>query len=93
MVLSSTPGDKLLVDFAGDTLSYVDIKTGEMITCQVFVACLQHTDYGFAMAVQSQTIDVFVYALTHCLHALGGVPIQVVSDNLNPSCSFSEPLC
>jgi transposase len=91
MVLSSTPGDKLLVDFAGDTLSYVDIHTGEIITCQVFVACLQYTDYGFAMAVQSQTIDDFVYALTRCLHALGGVPVQVVPDNLKTAITRANP--
>lgn len=82
MVLSSTPADKLLVDFAGDTLSYVDMQTGEIITCQVFVACLQHTDYAFAMAVHSQTIDDFVHALTSCLQNLGGVPVQIVPDNL-----------
>ncbi|HUM43208.1 MAG TPA: hypothetical protein PKI14_09690 [Fervidobacterium sp.] len=40
MVLSSCPGDKLLVDFAGDTLSYVDIQTGEMITAQDYLDSL-----------------------------------------------------
>jgi len=72
-------------------LSYVDMQTGEIITCQVFVACLQHTDYGFAMAVRSQTIDDFVYALTRCLHALGGVPVQVVPDNLKTAVTRANP--
>ena len=31
MVLSSVPAERLLVDFAGDTLCYVDINTGEII--------------------------------------------------------------
>ena len=53
MVLSSEPADKLLIDFAGDTLAYVDLTTGELINCQVFVACLKHTDYSFAMAVHT----------------------------------------
>jgi transposase len=90
MVLHSSPGDKLLVDFAGDTLSYVDIATGEVITCQVFVACLQHTDYAFAMAVHSQTIDDFIYALSCCLRALGGVPVQIVSDNLKTAITRAD---
>jgi transposase len=81
MVLSSVPADKLLIDFAGDTLSYVDMQTGEIIECQVFVACLRHTDYGFAMAVHSQSIEDFTYALKCCLKYLGGVPVQIVPDN------------
>lgn len=90
MVLSSTPGDKLLVDFAGDTLCYVDMQTGEIITCQVFVACLQYTDYAFAMAVHSQTMDDFVHALACCLQNLGGVPVQVVPDNLKAAVTRSD---
>jgi transposase len=52
---------------------------------------MQHTDYSFAMAVLSQTIDDFVYALTRCLHALGGVPVQVVSDNLKTAITRANP--
>ena len=81
MVLSSEPADKLFIDFAGDTLSYVDMQTGEIINCQVFVACLKHTDYAFAIAVHSQSIDDLVYSLQCCLKKLGGVPLQVIPDN------------
>lgn len=81
MVLSSEPADKLLIDFAGDTLAYVDPATGELINCQVFVACLKHTDYSFAMAVHTQSVDDFIFALQCCLFHIGGVPVQVVPDN------------
>lgn len=40
------PGKELFVDFAGDTLHYVDTTTGEIIETQVFVATLPYTDYA-----------------------------------------------
>lgn len=82
MVLNHTPGDKLYMDFAGKTLSYIDPQTGEQIACQVFVACLPYSDYAFAMAVPSQSIADFIYAVTCCLQAIGGVPQALVPDNL-----------
>jgi transposase len=82
MVLQHNPGEKLFVDFAGKKLSYVDGHTGEVIECQVFVACLPYSDYSFAMAVPSQNIDDFLHALKCCLRELGGVPQTLVPDNL-----------
>lgn len=57
-------GKELYIDFAGDTMSYVDIETGELIKCQMFVACLPASDYGFAMAVPSQKVVDFLYKQT-----------------------------
>ncbi len=75
-------GKELYIDFAGDTMSYVDIETGELIKCQMFVACLPASDYGFAMAVPSQKVEDFLYALACCLRSIGGVPKILVPDNL-----------
>lgn len=82
MVLEHSAGEKLYVDFAGKPLSYVDTQTGEIINCQVFVACLPYSDYSFAMAVKSQSVEDFLYALGCCLRTLGGVPKILVPDNL-----------
>lgn len=82
MVLKHEPGEKLFVDFAGKKLSYIDRTTGEIIECQVFVACLPYSDYSFCMAVPSQRVDDFIYALTCCLESLGGSPKVLVPDNL-----------
>ena len=78
-------GQYLFVDFAGDTMSYVDLETGEEVKCQIFVASLPASDYGFAMAVKSQTVDDFLYALECCLRHIGGVPKIIVTDNLKAS--------
>lgn len=82
MVLTHLPGEKLYIDFAGDKLSYCDKATGELIPCEVFVATLPASDYCFAIAVNSQRTDDFLYALEQCLFAIGGVPKMIVCDNL-----------
>ena len=82
MVLQHKAGEKLFIDFAGKKLSYVDADTGEVVPCQVFVACLPYSDYSFVMVVRTQSIDDFLYALRCCLEDLGGVPEALVPDNL-----------
>ena len=82
MVLQHRAGEKLYIDFAGKKLSYVDIDTGEVVPCQVFVACLPYSDYSFVMVVRSQSIADFLYALGCCLEDFGGVPEVLVPDNL-----------
>jgi len=82
MVLQHKAGEKLFVDFAGKKLSYIDRHTGEVIECQVFVACLPYSDYSFAMAVPTQNVHDFLHALGCCLQALGGAPQVIVPDNL-----------
>jgi hypothetical protein len=44
-VLHHEPGLELYVDFAGDTLSNIDMETGEMIKVQIFVSTLACTEY------------------------------------------------
>lgn len=82
MVLEHKPGDKLYIDFSGKTYHYADRETGEIIVCQIFVACLPYSDYGFAMAVPSQSVEHFLFALSCCLSFLGGVTLALVPDNL-----------
>ncbi|MCF0224530.1 MAG: IS21 family transposase, partial [Fibrobacter sp.] len=83
-VLSNTykPGEKLMVDFAGDKLSYVDIETGEEIKAEVFVACLPYSDYTYVICVPSQKTEDFLHAIRMCFEHLGGVTPIVTPDNL-----------
>ena len=84
-ILTHTAGEKLFVDFAGDTLEIIDPQTGEVLPVQVFIACLPYSDYTFTMAVRSQTTEDFLYALSCCLKHLGGCPQILVPDNLKAS--------
>lgn len=82
LTLDHEPADKLYLDFAGRTASYVDRHSGEIIDCQLFVACLPYSDYGFVLAVPSQKIEDLLHAIVQCLQFLGGVPAALVPDNL-----------
>lgn len=83
-MLSETynPGEKLMVDFAGDKLSYVDAETGEIVKVEVFVACMPYSDYTYAICVPSQKTEDFLFAIRMCLEHLGGVPPILTPDNL-----------
>jgi transposase len=83
-------GEKLFVDFAGDTLEWVDMDSGEIVKAQVFVACLPSSDYAYALAVPSQKVEDFIYALERCLRFLGGVPRILVPDNLKSAVVKAE---
>ena len=91
MALEHKAGEKLFIDFAGKQLSYIDTHSGEIIGCQVFVACLPYSDYSFAMAVRSQSVNDFIHALNCCLQALGGVPQALVPDNLKAAIIKASP--
>lgn len=91
MILTHLAGEKLYIDFAGKQLSYIDKHTGDIIKCQVFVACLPYSDYGFAIAVRHQNIEDFIYALRRCLEFLGGTPSMLVPDNLKAAIVKANP--
>ncbi|WP_221406846.1 IS21 family transposase [Elizabethkingia anophelis] len=74
--------EKLYVDFAGDTMEYIDRESGEVLKAQIFVACFPYSDYTFIMAVPSQRSDDFLYALSCSLKYFGGSPKILVPDNL-----------
>jgi transposase len=84
-------GEKLFIDFAGDTIGYVDRVTGERVKVQMFVACMAVSDYGFAMGVPTQKSEDFIHAIICCLKSLGGVPRILVPDNLKSAVTKTDP--
>jgi transposase len=89
------PGDLLLVDFAGDMLSYVDQSSGEVISCPVLVCILPFSGYSYAIALANATLPLVVKGLNQCLAFFGGVPMNFKSDNMKQivqkSCRY-EPV-
>jgi transposase len=75
-------GERLFVDFAGQTVEVIDPVTGEVRTAQVFVAVLGASNYTYAEAVWTQSLPDWIGAHVRALEFLGGVPRQVVPDNL-----------
>src|SRR5665213_1219105 len=95
MHLVHTPGDMVMVDFAGDKMSYVDRSSGEIIFCPVLVAVLPFSKYTFAIALPDASIPQVIKALNACMACLGGVPLSLKTDNMKQvvtkSCRY-EPL-
>lgn len=75
-------GDKLFVDFSGLTMPIVNAKTGEVSKAQIFVAVLGASGYTFVHAVESQSTESFIECHNESFSFYGGVPNQVVPDNL-----------
>ncbi|MBF0647954.1 IS21 family transposase [Dysgonomonas sp. GY75] len=89
-ILDHHAAEKLYVDFAGDTMSYIDRETGEVLKAHIFVACLPYSDYTFTMAVSSQTTEDFLYALSSALRHLGGSAKILTPDNLKAAVIKSD---
>jgi len=86
-ILAHKAGEKLMVDYTGKTIAYVDKQTGEVHQAQVFVATLPCSGYTFVHASRSQKREDFIASLNACLQHLGGSPKAIVSDNLKSAVS------
>ena len=75
-------GDKLFVDWAGDTVPVIDTATAETRAAHIFVAVLGASSYTFAHAYWSETLPDWIGAHVATLDFLGGVPKAMVPDNL-----------
>ncbi len=75
-------GERVMIDFAGKKLYYVDLETGEQIECQVFVAVLPYSGYCYVEAVPSQKMEDFLGAIAATFAYFGGVPQAGLIDNL-----------
>lgn len=81
------PGEKLFVDYAGQTVPIIDRYTGEERAAQIFVAVLGHSNSTYAEASGSQKLSDWLSSQVRALEYLGGVPQAIVPDNLNSAVS------
>ena len=75
-------GEKLFVDWAGDTIGVIDPATGEEHRARIFVAALGASNYTYAEARWTETLPDWVGAHVNVFTAIGGVPLALVPDNL-----------
>ena len=75
-------GEKVFVDFAGDTIDVIDPATGEARAMKLFVAAMGASNYTYAEAVASEGLEDWILAHIRMFAFLGGVPKAVVPDNL-----------
>ena len=75
-------GEKLFVDYAGQTAELTDPETGEVRPVQIFVAVLGASNYTYAEATLSQALPDWTGSHQRAFAFFGGVPEIVVCDNL-----------
>ena len=67
-------GEKLFVDYAGQTLAITDRDSGELRATAIFVAVLGASNYTYAEAAWSQELPEWIGSHVRCFEFLGGVP-------------------
>jgi len=89
-------GEKMFVDYAGQTVEIIDRETGEVHPAQIFVAVLGASNYTFAEASLSQQLDDWIMSHVRAFSFFGGVPEVVIPDNLksgvHKSCRYEPEL-
>lgn len=83
-------GEKMFVDYCGQTMPVTDHETGEVRETQVFVAVLGASNYTYAEAFWSQSLPEWCAAHVHALQYFGGVPALVIPDNLKAGVSLAN---
>ena len=75
-------GERLFVDYAGQTMDVIDGATGEVRAAQVFVAALGASNYTYAEARWTQALPDWIGCHVGAFAFFGGVARQIVCDNL-----------
>lgn len=74
-------GEEVEVDWAGDTMSYVEPGTGEIKIAYLFVAVLPASAYPFVYAYGDMKTPNWIDAHVRTFEYFGGVPKVTIPDN------------
>lgn len=89
-------GDKMFVDYAGQTIPITDPQTGNVQQAQIFVAVLAVSNYTYAEASLDQRLDCWLNSHVRTFEYFGGVPNLIIPDNLksgvNKACRYEPDL-
>jgi len=75
-------GEKLFIDYAGQTIPIQNPLTGETREAYLFVATLGASNYTFAEATLSQDLPSWIQSHVHAFEFFHGVPEILIPDNL-----------
>jgi len=75
-------GERMFVDYCGQTVPVTDRRTGEIREAQVFVAALGASNYTYAEATGSQSLPDWIGSHVRALTFFGGAPELIVPDNV-----------
>ena len=67
-------GEKMFVDYAGQTVQVYDLHTNQMREAQIFVAVLGASNYTYAEATWTQSLPDWIASHSRAFAFFGGVP-------------------
>lgn len=76
------PADKLMFDFAGTPLTYVDPDSGELKECIVLIGVLPYSNFCYVEALENATIPHVIKALNNMIEYFGGITVYCKTDNM-----------
>lgn len=79
---SHRAGEKMFVDYAGQTVPVTDRDTGEVAQASMFVAVLGASNYTYAEATLNADLESWIGSHVRALEYIGGCPEVLVPDNL-----------
>jgi transposase len=82
MRLDHKGGEKVFIDYAGQTVPVIDPQTGEVRQAQVFIGVLGASNYSYVEAHWSQELPNWINAHVRMFDFFGGAPAILVPDNL-----------
>lgn len=88
------PGERVEVDYAGDTVSWLDLKTKKVHQAYVFVGCLGFSQLFFAHAASDMRSANWLHSHRRMFEAFRGVPHVTVPDCLKQGvakCHLYDP--
>ena len=89
-------GEKMFIDFAGQTVPIKDPATGEVAGAEIFVVVLGASNYTYAEALPSQSLPYWIKAHIHAFEYFNGVSDILVPDNplvaVSKACRYEPDL-
>jgi len=81
MHIEHKAGEEVQVDWAGQTVPYIDTGTGEVRAAYIFVAVLPASAYPFVYAYDDRKLSNWIDAHIRTYEYFGGVPLVTIPDN------------
>jgi len=75
-------GEKLFIDYAGQTVPVIDPATGEAAEAQIFLATLGASNYTYVEASPSQALPFWIRSHINAFEYFEGVSELLIPDNL-----------
>ena len=82
-------GEKLFIDYSGDTVGIIDPASGEVVQAQIFVAVMGASKYTYAEATWTQSLPDWIASHVRALNFYSAVPALLIPDNLKSAIKYA----